>query len=145
MLLFFWILSKWGGGEGPAQIFVIFSFLHFWSIKESISSKMAIIWTLNWDVRDIRGTTMLEQTCQKTLHLWALLSCNFCPRSAVSLLALTRQQTKEMKMLTWHTLFQQILSPLKDIVIKPNWYYLAMRGMKFWRKDYLLSLVVWYF
>ena len=78
-----------------------------------------------YGVRDIKGNKILEQTCIKTPHLWALLPCHLCPcislqcASAVSLLmALTRQQTKEMEMLMWHTLSQQIRSPSKDIPIK---------------------------
>ena len=77
----------------------------------------------------------------------AILSLVPPPRNTVSasaVMALIQQQTKEREMLTWHTLSQQIRSPLKDILIKPNWYYLAMCGMKFWRKKYIISLVVWY-
>ena len=44
---FFWILSKWGRGEGPAHFFAHFQEVHFSSIKGSISSKMPMIGTLN--------------------------------------------------------------------------------------------------
>ena len=47
MLLFFWILSKWGGG-GPCLNFLSsFHKCFFGQWKESISSKMQIIWTLD--------------------------------------------------------------------------------------------------
>ena len=46
--VFFQALPKWGGGVYPCPNFLaLFLEVHFWSIKESISSKMPMYWTFN--------------------------------------------------------------------------------------------------
>ena len=46
--VFFRALPEWWGGVYPCPNFLaLFLEVHFWSIKESISSKMAMYWTFN--------------------------------------------------------------------------------------------------
>ena len=45
--LLFWILSKWGGGRALPKIVSPFHKCIFGQLKEYISSKMPMIWTLN--------------------------------------------------------------------------------------------------